>query len=234
MGVSRDITKRKSAEEALRESEEKHRLLFQKATDPVLLLDGDTYVDCNEAALNFIGCSRHQLIGLHPWDVSPERQPDGSGCPGKKPERSLRPRLKKESAASSGFIVPLTGGSCGRRCLSQVSRSAEGGSYTPKSEGHREAQESGRGIDHQSAPPVRGHGPRQDCILGVDYATETFLFDDSFYAFYGTTAEHEGGYRMAIEEYDKRFVHPDDRAMVRQSAQKTSNGGKNRRIPCRS
>jgi PAS domain S-box-containing protein len=74
----RDITKRKHAERALQESEEKFRLLFEKSADPILLLDGDTYVDCNEAALRLMGCSnKDRLIGLHPWDISPTRQPDG-------------------------------------------------------------------------------------------------------------------------------------------------------------
>ena len=43
-----------------------------------------------------------------------------------------------------------------------------------------------------------------------DLAAETYVFNDPFYAFYGTTAEREGGYRMTREEYAKRFVHPDD------------------------
>ena len=74
----RDITKRKHAERTLRENEEKFRLLFEKSADPILLLDGDTYIDCNEAALKLMGCSgKDQLVGLHPWDISPERQPDG-------------------------------------------------------------------------------------------------------------------------------------------------------------
>src|SRR5208283_2532483 len=58
----------------------------------------------------------------------------------------------------------------------------------------------------------------------LDYATETFVFNDSFYAFYGTTAEREGGYRMATEEYSKRFIHPDDRAIVRRSAEENRSG----------
>ena len=37
-----------------------------------------------------------------------------------------------------------------------------------------------------------------------------FIFNDSFYALFGTTAEQEGGYRMALKEYPTRFVHPDD------------------------
>jgi PAS domain S-box-containing protein len=44
----------------------------------------------------------------------------------------------------------------------------------------------------------------------IDPADNTYIFNDPFYAFYGTTAEKEGGYRMTREEYFKRFVHPDD------------------------
>jgi len=44
----------------------------------------------------------------------------------------------------------------------------------------------------------------------ADPADNTYILNDSFYAFYGTTAEKEGGYRMTREEYYKRFVHPDD------------------------
>ena len=43
-----------------------------------------------------------------------------------------------------------------------------------------------------------------------DPVIQTFLFNDPFYALYGTTAVREGGYRMSIEEYAKRFIHPDD------------------------
>jgi PAS domain S-box-containing protein len=43
-----------------------------------------------------------------------------------------------------------------------------------------------------------------------DESTEEFIFNDAFYAMYGTTAHQEGGYRMARDEYPKRFVHPDD------------------------
>ncbi len=44
----------------------------------------------------------------------------------------------------------------------------------------------------------------------ADPVAETFIFNDPFYAFYGSTAEREGGYRMTREEYGQRFIHPDD------------------------
>jgi len=54
----------------------------------------------------------------------------------------------------------------------------------------------------------------------VDVSTDEFVFNDPFYAFYGTTAEQEGGYRMSREEYGRRFVHPDDIRVFQQVAEK--------------
>ena len=73
-GAHREL---KEGEEALKESEEKFRLLFERSVDPVLLIDGDRFVDCNEAALKILHCAgKDQLIGARPSDISPERQPD--------------------------------------------------------------------------------------------------------------------------------------------------------------
>jgi PAS domain S-box-containing protein len=44
----------------------------------------------------------------------------------------------------------------------------------------------------------------------ADPESEEFIFNDPFYALFGTTAEREGGYRMALNDYPTRFVHPDD------------------------
>ena len=43
-----------------------------------------------------------------------------------------------------------------------------------------------------------------------DETSGEFIFNDAFYALYATTADREGGYRMARDEYLRRFVHPDD------------------------
>jgi two-component system cell cycle sensor histidine kinase/response regulator CckA len=76
--TARDITERREAAKAVSESEEKFRLLFEKSFDPIVLIDGNRYVDCNEVALKILGAtSKDQIIGLHPGNLSPVKQPDG-------------------------------------------------------------------------------------------------------------------------------------------------------------
>lgn len=78
-GILTDITKFKTVQDALAESEEKYRLLFECSDDPILIIDGDKWYDCNDAALRALGLSsKRELIGLSPYDISPPVQPDNS------------------------------------------------------------------------------------------------------------------------------------------------------------
>jgi len=52
-----------------------------------------------------------------------------------------------------------------------------------------------------------------------DVASDTFTFNDHFYAIFRTTAEKEGGYTMSSTEYARRFVHPDDMEVVGREVQ---------------
>ena len=54
------------------------RSLFQKSMDAQLLLYGEACIDCNDAALKMMGCTRKdQLIRYYPNDHSPPIKPDG-------------------------------------------------------------------------------------------------------------------------------------------------------------
>jgi PAS domain S-box-containing protein len=48
----------------------------------------------------------------------------------------------------------------------------------------------------------------------LDIATQTFTFNDQFYALFHTSAGQEGGYQMPVAQYAQKFVHPDDAFMV--------------------
>ncbi len=78
LGTHLDITKTKLAEIQLRESEEKARLLFEKSNDPILLIDGFNFIECNDAAINLLKFnSREEIFKTHPSELSPKYQPDG-------------------------------------------------------------------------------------------------------------------------------------------------------------
>jgi PAS domain S-box-containing protein len=66
VGIMRDITARKKAEEALRKSEEKFRNLFDRANDAIMYLDSyERILDVNGRAVEMFGGTREELIGKH-------------------------------------------------------------------------------------------------------------------------------------------------------------------------
>lgn len=75
--VIRDVTEEKLVEQALHDSELKHRTLFETAGDAIMLIRNGQFIDCNARTLEVYGCSREQIIGVHPFNFSPAMQPDG-------------------------------------------------------------------------------------------------------------------------------------------------------------
>lgn len=71
-----DITERRKAEEALRESEEKYRVLVEAANDAIFLIDYETEViiSANRKAEELIGRPREELIGYKQDSLYPKEE----------------------------------------------------------------------------------------------------------------------------------------------------------------
>lgn len=74
LGTYEDISERKRAEQALRESEEKYRTLIETAGDAIFVADAETgyLIDANRKAEELIGLSVQKIIGMHQTELHPK------------------------------------------------------------------------------------------------------------------------------------------------------------------
>ena len=95
LGMYDDITKQRAIEVQLRDSEDRFRRLFDSSPDPVWIIDGHHFVECNQAAVDLLGyADKDSLKGTHPSVLSPKYQPDGElSC--QKAERLMQVAQKK-------------------------------------------------------------------------------------------------------------------------------------------
>ncbi|MFA6104253.1 MAG: PAS domain-containing sensor histidine kinase [Victivallaceae bacterium] len=91
-----EINEHERLNKKLQESEEEFRALFESSRDAIMLLDQNTFFDCNKATLDLFGfSSKEQFVLRTPSDLSPPTQPDG--------EDSLTAALKQiEKAYRNG------------------------------------------------------------------------------------------------------------------------------------
>ncbi len=73
--VSRDITARKRAEQALRESEQRFRTLVETSHDWIWEVDAEArYTYVSPRASEILGYSNQELVGKRPYDLMPETE----------------------------------------------------------------------------------------------------------------------------------------------------------------
>ena len=80
VGAMSDITERRQAEDELAKSEQKYRQLFESSRDAIMTIFPPEwkFTSANVATIELFGVKDEQeFIALGPWNLSPERQPDG-------------------------------------------------------------------------------------------------------------------------------------------------------------
>ncbi|NMB79260.1 MAG: PAS domain S-box protein [Methanomicrobiales archaeon] len=213
-GVTSDVTARRKAENALRESEEKYRSIVETSPDIIweIGLDG-TFTYISPTIERVLGYSPDEIIGKKTTDLMPEearpavdkvardhQQPGWDFKPIIIPARhrdgrglflELRPaRLTGPDGSLIGF----------RGVAIDITERQQAEDAIRKSR-----EKLGEAMDI-------AHLVNWEC----DIRTGLFTFDDRFYELYGTTREQEGGFQMPVETYVREFVHSEDIPLVEQ------------------
>jgi len=107
VSVVRDITERRRAEEALKESEEKFRTTIGQSTDGILITDGDfNIIEWNAAQTTIYGNTRDEMLGKPLWEFQFATLPKEQKSPGFL-EKIKRSMLKHRASPDTVWMNSL-------------------------------------------------------------------------------------------------------------------------------
>ncbi len=203
-----------------RRRREKYRAVIDSMTMKILLIDSEGRIVCvNKAVARDLGSPLEDLSGKSLRDFFPSSEAARFSVDSQEVFLSEKPKLGVIEQCSlpdgrKGWVqtdkIPY---------YNRAGRVAGTVIFATEITAHKGAEEALRTSQLQLSEAM---DLARIVYWDYDPKTRTYIFNDPFYAFYGTTAGKEGGYRMTVGEYAERFVHPDDRGLYFQSVETKS------------
>ncbi len=106
LGIARDITAMRAAEEALREQEETFEAIVSQSADAMALIDAETrgFLQFNDAACEGLGYTREEFARLRVEDIDGSDPPLDMGQIGRELQQSRTVRLSARHRDRDGFL----------------------------------------------------------------------------------------------------------------------------------
>ena len=218
-GVVQDVTEHREMEKELRKSEERYRLLAENSNDYIWLvqLPSGKPIYISPSAKRILGYSPEEMLAMKPDDShTPEsaarvrhhlEEIMASLAAGEHPEELT---MEVEHIHKNGYIVPMESNIRFVYDQSGAPVGIQGANRDITA--RKRAEEEIRSVRDRLSEAMELGGLVD---FEVDIENREFIFNDPFYAFLGTTAEAEGGYRMPVDVYLSRFVPVDDMSEIR-------------------
>ena len=77
MSKNKSSEKKKNSKEIKEEYSEQYKLLYETSSDAIMILDGDTFLDCNPATEKMFKMKKEDFTKVHPSEISPPVQANG-------------------------------------------------------------------------------------------------------------------------------------------------------------
>lgn len=232
IGIGDDVTERKMAEEALKNSERRLAEIIDFLPDATFVIDIDgKVISWNRAIEEMTGVGRNDMIGQgdHIYTVPfyGERRPQLLDLLDKDDEEIISEYQyvqRKGNILYAEVFTPALHGGKGAYVWATGGRIYDvKGNRIGAIESIRDITERKIAEEALQKSEAQLSNAMKIANLGhweLDVPSSMFTFTDNFYAIFHTNAKEIGGYKMTVADYAKRFVHPEDSPLVGEEVQR--------------